>query len=130
VSVAAAHAEAFRREIRRSLTVWTIVEEGHFIAPHKPDGSRVLPFWSLESRARRIVETVAAYQGTVSRKFTFAEFRDGWLTWLGREGILVGINWSAQLAVGYDVAADVVAAWFGDLAAGSTGTSECTSNAH
>jgi uncharacterized protein DUF2750 len=112
VSVAAAQAEAFRREVRRDRIVWTVVEEGSFIAPHKPDGSRVMPFWSLRSRAQRVIENVAAYQGLGLRKFELSEFLDVWLPWLREEKILVGINWSGELAVGYDVRADVVAEWF------------------
>jgi hypothetical protein len=124
VSVAAAQAEAFRREVRRDQIVWTLVEDGEFIAPHKPDGTRAMPFWSLRSRADRITGTVTAYQGLGLRKFTLSEFRDGWLPWLSEEGILVGINWSGERAVGYDVSAEVVDGWFRDLTPESVGPAD------
>jgi hypothetical protein len=62
-----------------------------------------MPFWSSRSRVERIIETVPAYRGFSPHRLSWEEFRDAWVPGLERDGILVGVNWSGERAVGYDI---------------------------
>ena len=62
-----------------------------------------MPFWSLESRARRVIETVAAYGGFTPVPIEWSVFVQRWVPGLEGDGLLVGINWSGQFAAGFDV---------------------------
>ena len=64
-----------------------------------------MPFWSLRSRAERVIAGVTAYEHFVVFEVPLAEFRSTWLTGLERDGLLVGLNWSGPSATGYDLAA-------------------------
>lgn len=44
-------------------SVWTIRDAGGFPAPRVSDGSRAQPFWSLRTRADRVVAQVPTYTG-------------------------------------------------------------------
>ena len=63
MTVGAAQADAFYREAVDHGCVWTIRDEGGLPAPMTDSGQRAMPFWSLRSRAQRVVETVPAYAG-------------------------------------------------------------------
>jgi len=110
MSLAAAHATAFYREVASARRVWTVRDAKGFPAPVTSDGRRAQPFWSSESRARRIVESVAAYAGMEVVGIEWDVFRDRWLPGLQADGLLVGVNWSGERATGYDVEADQVRA--------------------
>jgi hypothetical protein len=38
MSVSAAHAAVFRHEVATDRQVWTVLEDGSYVAPHKPRG--------------------------------------------------------------------------------------------
>lgn len=61
-----------------------------------------MPFWSLESRARRVIETVADYRGFTPVPIEWSVFVERWVPGLEKDGLLVGINWSGQSATGFD----------------------------
>ena len=63
MSVSAAHASAFYREAIANGEVWAIRDEAGFPAPQNGEGKRSMPFWSLRSRAEKIVHNVPAYEG-------------------------------------------------------------------
>lgn len=107
MSVSAAQADAFYREAIEHSTVWGVRDTGGFPAPATPEG-RAMPFWSLKSRAERIVASVPAYLGFEIVSWTVGEWRTRWLPGLQREGILVGVNWSGKNATGYALPADDV----------------------
>jgi hypothetical protein len=111
-SICAAQAAAFRRELRTADRVWTLIGDGQYIAPHKPDGTRAMPFWSRESRAQKVASRVPAYHGLDVHPIPLTYWFGDFVPWLGAEGILLGINWSGERAVGYDVTASTMAAWF------------------
>jgi hypothetical protein len=69
-----------------------------------------MPFWSLRSRAEKVITTVPAYEGFELVELTLAEFRSRWLPGLERDGLRVGLNWSGPRATGYDVHPSEVAA--------------------
>jgi len=110
MSVAAAQAAAFFAEVKDEAAVWAIKDENGFPAPLNQDGARAMPFWSKESRALRIIQSVQAYSGFSTHRLTLDEFQTRWLPGLSRDGLLVGLNWSGESATGYDQSADEVLA--------------------
>ena len=110
MTVAAAQAAHFFREITLHESVWTIRDDGGFPAPKNRSGERAMPFWSLESRAARVIANVPAYHGFTIERLTLGEFVEDWLTGLERDDLLVGVNWSGARAVGYDMTPDQVRA--------------------
>jgi hypothetical protein len=103
MSISAAHAEAFYREVLREGQVWTIRDSGGFPAPLGAGGRRAMPFWSLASRAEKIVSSVDAYTGFEVTGIPLGEWRSIWLPRLEQDGLLLGLNWSGPRATGYDV---------------------------
>lgn len=105
VTTSAAHAAAFYREAVREGSVWGIRDDGGIPAPDSNDGCGAMPFWSLRSRAERVIGSVYAFERFVTFEVPLDEFRSRWLTGLERDGLLVGLNWSGSAATGYDVSA-------------------------
>ncbi len=108
MSTSAAHYAAFYIEAREGGEVWTVRDAGGFPAPETGTGARAMPFWSKRSRVERVVANASAYAGFDIASIPLAEFRTRWLPGLERDGLLVGINWSGERAVGYDVAPTAV----------------------
>jgi len=109
MTTSAAQAEAFYEEALTHGSVWTIRDSNGFPAPEGSEG-RAMPFWSLESRAGRVVASVPAYDGFEVVSIALHEWRSRWLPGLRRDGLRAGLNWSGQSATGYDVEADAVEA--------------------
>ncbi len=103
MSISGAHAAAFFEEVLREGQVWTIRDSEGFPAPLGADGVRTMPFWSLASRAEKIVSTVDAYTGFEKVAIPLSEWRSKWLPGLEQDGLLLGLNWSGPRATGYDV---------------------------
>lgn len=103
MTTSAAQAAAFYREAVRESRVWGVRDDGGFPAPLATSGHRAMPFWSLRSRAERIIATVPAYGTFVPAEIPLDEFRSAWLPGLERDGLQVGVNWSGSGATGYDV---------------------------
>lgn len=112
MSLSGAHRAAFRREAPREGRVFTIRDATGFPSPGDADGNRALPFWSRSSRARRVIDHVAAYRDFEVVEIDLDDWLTRWLPGLDRDGYLVGLNWSGARATGYDVAPDQVIAWF------------------
>lgn len=94
---------AFYDEAVREGSVWAIRDEGGVPAPLSPDGHRTMPFWSLRSRAERVIANVPAYSGFEPLEVSLDDFRSVWLPDLSNSGLRVGPNWSGQAATGYDL---------------------------
>lgn len=103
MTVSAAQAGAFYDEARREHSVWTIRDANGIPAPLNADGVRSMPFWSLRSRADRVIHQVDAYADFEPVEVSVDEFRQRWLPGLARDGLLVGLNWSGAGATGYDL---------------------------
>jgi hypothetical protein len=103
VSVAAAQAAAFYREVAASGRVYTVCDDVGYPQPRGAGGIRAQPFWSSRSRAERIVQNVAAYAGFEVEEVEWSAFCERWAPGLERDGVLVGVNWSGARATGYDV---------------------------
>ncbi|WP_110239873.1 DUF2750 domain-containing protein [Nocardioides gilvus] len=107
MSVSAAQADVFYREVVEHSTVWGIRDANGFPAPDTPQG-RAMPFWSLRSRAEGIIATVPAYASCEVVGLPLGEWRARWLPGLRRDGIRVGLNWSGDRATGFDLPAEDV----------------------
>lgn len=91
--------------------MWTIQDEGGIPAPQEAHSDqRVMPFWSKQSRAQRIIDTVPAYAGfRADLRVELDEWFDRWLPGLERDGLLIGVNWTGKGATGYDISpADIL----------------------
>ena len=103
MSQAASQYAAFWRDVRTTLKVWTVKDDGGFPAPKTRTGVRAMPFWSSLRRVQKVIGTVPAYASFVPHEMTWKVFRDEWLPDLEESGLLVGVNWSGKNALGYDV---------------------------
>jgi len=103
MSISAAQANAFYREAVENRVVWTIRDLEGVPAPVSTSGQRAMPFWSLQSRAVAVIESVPAYARFEPLAIPLDVFRERWLTGLEKDGLLVGLNWSRSKATGYDV---------------------------
>jgi hypothetical protein len=77
-------------------------------APHG-DGARTMPFWSSLSRVEKVIRNVEAYSSFSPAQIELRAFLDRWLPGLERDGLKVGLNWSGERAVGYDIEPQEVA---------------------
>ena len=114
MSLSGAHKAAFRREAAQEGRVFSIRDRGGCPAPKDADGIRAVPFWSKASRAKRVVSQVPAYRGFDVVEIDMDDWLGRWLPGMGRDGVLVGINWAGPNATGYDLAPTQVAGWFAE----------------
>lgn len=123
MSVSAAQSSAFFTEVTLHGEVFAIRDDGGFPAPMNRSGARAMPFWSRESRARKVIENVPAYRQFVPVRLTLAEFRSKWIPDLSQDGLQIGVNWSGRGATGYDFTpAEVLAGLDARLRSQSSGT--------
>jgi hypothetical protein len=108
MSIAAAHAHEFYKQVAKNKKVWTIRDEGGFPAPKNSEGIRVQPFWSSLSLVEKVIKNVPAYNGFEPYEIDWKSFRDKWLPGLKKDGLLIGVNWSGEKAMGYDLDSDSV----------------------
>ena len=104
MSIAAAHAAEFYREVAESGVVWGIKDARGFPAPIASEGKRAMPFWSSESRALVVVRGVPAYSSFSPVPIQWQVFCERWVPGLVRDGFLAGVNWSGLAASGFDIA--------------------------
>ena len=90
MSVAAAHAHAFYKQVAIERKVWTVRDEGGFPAPKNREGIRVQPFWSSLSRVKKIIRNVPAYNGFEPYEIDWESFRDNWLPGLKKRWETIG----------------------------------------
>jgi hypothetical protein len=103
MSIASAHASAFYSEVAKSGKIWAIKDPDGFPAPMTFNGKRSMPFWSLESRVQKIIENLPAYAGFTPVAIEWSVFCERWVPGLAKDGLLTGINWSGENAVGFDI---------------------------
>lgn len=104
MSISAAQYTVFYKEVSKSGNVFSIKDAGGFPAPYNTlDKERAMPFWSLRSRAQKVIDSVPAYKDFEPVEITLQEFKEKWLPGLKTDGLLVGINWSGESATGYDL---------------------------
>ncbi|HET6532441.1 MAG TPA: DUF2750 domain-containing protein [Actinoplanes sp.] len=115
MSLSGAHRSAFRREVPLEGRVYSIRDGGGFPISRATDGTRAVPFWSRESRARKVVDQVAAYRTFDVVAIDMTEWLDRWLPDLERDGVLAGLNWAGPRATGYDMAPGQIAGWLAEV---------------
>ncbi|MFZ2957133.1 MAG: DUF2750 domain-containing protein [Candidatus Ozemobacteraceae bacterium] len=93
----------FIEEILSDQMVFTLEDDGGIPCPTNAQGKTTMPFWSSRTRAEKITILVTAYEGFRVREIPLENFLEKWLPGLVRDGADVGINWSGQKALGYDV---------------------------
>jgi hypothetical protein len=103
MTTAALHAAAFYHEVATKRAVWTIRDSEGFPAPLNGEGKRSMPFWSCESRARKIIANAPAYKAFEPVKIEWASFVTKWIPGLAKDGLVVGVNRSGAGALGYDI---------------------------
>ena len=103
MSQASAQYHAFIKEILEHQKVWTIKDGQGFPSPTNLSGETAMPFWSLQSRAEKIMKNVPVYSKFQLHKITLDDFLNRWLTGLEEDGLYVGLNWSGKRAIGYDL---------------------------
>ncbi|WP_255769135.1 DUF2750 domain-containing protein [Pseudarthrobacter sulfonivorans] len=108
MNISAAQASAFYDEVLGGRMVWTVHDQNGYPAPVGKDRQRSMPFWSLMTRAERIVSSVAAYKDFQIVSIPLDEWRSKWLPGLEQDRILVGVNWSGSRATGFDVAPSAI----------------------
>jgi len=109
MSIAAAQADTFFNEVTAAGEVWAIRDEGGFPTSTNASGETAMPFWSKESRARKVIGNVKNYATFEVERLPLEKFAKTWLPGLQRDGLLVGINWSGEMASGYDMTPEEVA---------------------
>ena len=103
MTISAAHASEFYREVAESGVVWGIKDSGGFPAPYGSDGSRAMPFWSSELRALKVIQNVSAYNDFEPVAIEWSVFCERWVPGLNHDGLFAGVNWSGSSAKGFDV---------------------------
>jgi hypothetical protein len=103
MSIAAAHYDAFARDVARSGRLWTVRDARGHPAPKDSRGVRAQPFWSSLSRVKKIIAGVPAYAGFTPEEIDLETFRREICPDLERHHMEVGVNWSGKNAEGFDV---------------------------
>lgn len=103
MSISAAHADAFVSEALAAGKVWGIRDTAGFPTSTNASGEIAMPFWSSESRAKKVTDCLSAYEGFEPTSIDLAAFIERWLPGLEKDGLSCGINWSGQRATGYDL---------------------------
>jgi len=103
MSISAAHADEFATEAIEAQAVWSIRDREGFPTSTNASGETAMPFWSTESRAKRVIDGVVSYKGFQPVRLELPVFLERWLPGLERDGLFVGVNWSGERATGYDM---------------------------
>ena len=104
----ASQAHAFYRDVAKNRTIWALCDQGGYAASTNSSGEKVMPFWSSLSRVKKTKNNVQAYSNLEPDEISWENFRTKWLPGLKKDGLLVGLNWSGENAVGYDAEPDWV----------------------
>lgn len=106
MSQSGAQAAAFFQDVRETETVWFVRDGDGSPAPLGSDGRRSLPVWSSEARAARAADIWGP--GLRVESIPLDAWRDAELPAAGREGLLIGVNWSGPRLVGWSFTIDEV----------------------
>ena len=110
MSQSGSQASVFYREVAANRIVWTIRDAEGFPQPLNSEGRRAQPCWSSRARVEKIIASVPAYAAFSPVEVELTVFLHRWIPGLTKDGVLVGVNWSGERVVGYDVEPQSVAA--------------------
>lgn len=102
MSIAAAQANIFYREVSSKKSAFTFLDDESFLV-FPVAGQEVVPFWSTRSRVLLVQRNHPKYARFGISEVPLEEFLANTLPQLEEEGIRVGLNWSGQRLVGYDL---------------------------
>lgn len=105
------NAKAFYREVAATHELWTVIHaEGADSAPTWPagQGMSIRPFWSSESRAKKMINGPLARRGFKVHELHWDEFVSSIAPAMNHAKQLVGVNWSGPRARGYNIPANDV----------------------
>jgi hypothetical protein len=103
MSVAAAQASAFYREVAEHGVLWTMQSSEGIPLVKNGAGQDVIGFWSLKSRVQKVIDTVPKYSNDVPVEISWDDFVKGMGADMRKKGVLVGVNWSGKGMQGYDI---------------------------
>jgi hypothetical protein len=99
-----AQLHAFYRDVAASWQLWAIrMPDGGYVQWTHPNGKRVLPVWSTESRLNRTMRHLSEINGGVPHAIGFESFCAHWLPDLVRTSVSLGINWTGPQASGAEL---------------------------
>ena len=101
MSAAGAQHARFKEQAVREGCVFTF-KNGDFHLVFPVAGRDVWPFWSSRSRLVRIQRGHSKYREFEIVDIELSRFMD-WLPKMGKDGILIGVNWSGKRLTGSDV---------------------------
>ena len=93
-----ANSELFVTETQETHVVWSLCnEEGDWLSVESSEfeESEVMPFWSSESDAK--VHCVEEWAEFTPTELPLDVFVEDWMITLSEDGVLVGLNWNANL---------------------------------
>lgn len=104
-----AQLHSFYAQVAKTRTVWLARhDDGGFVIWNRPDGGRVLPVWSSESRVIRLRRHLTELQTAEPVSVDLKTFATKWLNDLTRDSIGLGVNWEGPTASGGELPAKVV----------------------
>ena len=93
-----ANGDLFVAETKETLQVWGLCnEEGDWLSVDSSEfeASEVMPFWSNQADAA--LHCVDEWAEFVSVMIPLDVFVEDWMITLSEDGVLVGLNWTAEL---------------------------------
>lgn len=103
MSISAAQADAFISEALATGQVWGIRDKDGFPTSTNSSGEIAMPFWSSESRAKKVTDNSFAYVDFHPEPIPLTAFMERWLPGLEKDGLYCGLNWSGERVTGHDL---------------------------
>ena len=104
-----AQLSAFYKNIAEKKEMWVIrTGEESCLKWINEDGSEILPVWSTESRAKKIIKMISGTKEMKPLCITEKEFYSKWIDELRNNNIAVGPNWAGDNITGTSLPVDVV----------------------
>ena len=101
MSISAVHYDKFREQVVTDERVFTLTDHGELLVYPIHSGETV-PFWSSRSRLEVIQKRLPKYRQWEITELSLTEFWSR-LRELENEGVQIGVNWSGERLMGYNV---------------------------
>lgn len=93
------NSQLFISDSQKSDTVWGLCNgQGHWLSLDSSEfeSTEVMPFWSQQEDARAVCQD--EWADFTPEALSLSEFVEDWLVSLANEGVLIGVNWTQDLA--------------------------------
>ncbi len=104
MTVAAAQAQQFYKQVASEKNVFTFLDDGSYLV-FKVRDVEVVPFWSSSMHLGRVQKAHPKYRNYTRDEIPLHTFLAETLPRLREEKISVGVNWSGTRLTGYDIPA-------------------------